>query len=139
MNINKTLIQEYKKYLAYYEEEKIEEVVDTFYEIKKIISKDDLPQLITWLNSENEAENGDFAKREMLSELICQVKGLEYLEEVFEALQLNFNEGHDNDSLCHSLWVLAKNSSQEMRPILVKMINENHEHKEHAEWLLESC
>ncbi len=61
--------------------------------------KHDLPQLVELIKS----SKNDFWVRELLSQPICELGGTEYLVELFEALNMNSKEGHDNDIFCHHL------------------------------------
>src|SRR5690349_16805010 len=74
----------------------VEEKLESFERLKNSATKDDLPQLISALKS----EKSDFWIRELLSEPVSELGGSEYLPELLESLQKNFDEGHDNDGFC---------------------------------------
>ncbi len=114
----------------------VEEKLESFERMKNSATKDDLPQLISALKS----EKNDFWIRELLSEPISELGGSEYLSELFEALQKNFNEGHDNDGFCFFLTELAESEPELCKKQLLELIDSpSFKHKNHAEWLLEFC
>jgi hypothetical protein len=114
----------------------VQEKLETFEKLKNSATREDLPRLISALKS----EKNDFWIRELLSELISEIGGSEYLLELFEALQKNYNEGHDNDSFCFFLTELADSEPESCRKKLLELIDSpNFEYKNHAIWLLEFC
>ncbi len=114
----------------------VEQKLEAFERLKNAATKEDLPQLITALKS----EKSDFWIRELLSEPISEFGGSEYLPELFDALQKNFDEGHDNDGFCHFLTEIAHSEPDLCKQKLLKLIDSSDfKHKDHAEWLLEFC
>ena len=114
----------------------VEQKLESFERLKNAATKDDLPQLISALKS----KKNDFWTRELLSEPISELGGYEYLPELFNALQKNFDEGHDNDSFCHFLKEIAYTEPDLCKQKLLKLIDSSDfKHKNHAEWLLEFC
>ena len=110
--------------------------IEAFERLKNSATKDDLPQLISALKS----EKNDFWTRELLSEPISELGGFEFLSELFDALQINFDEGHDNDSFCHFLTEIAYSEPDLCKKKLFGLIDSSDfKYKNHAEWLLEFC
>jgi hypothetical protein len=114
----------------------VEEKLESFEKLKNAATKDDLPQLISALRS----EKNDFWTRELLSEPISQLGGSKYLPELFEALQKNYDEGHDNDGFCFFLTEMAESEPKSCKRNLLMIIDSpGFKYKSHAEWLLEFC
>jgi len=114
----------------------VEQKLESFERLKNAATKNDLPQLISALKS----EKNDFWTRELLSEPISELGGSEYLPELFEALQKNYDEGHDNDSFCFFLTELVDSEPELCKKNLLKLIESpNFKYKEQAEWLLKFC
>jgi len=71
---------------------------------------------------------------------ICRLGGADYLEPLFEAAQLNFDEGHDNDGFQTHLIEIAqaepKKTHSKLRELLAR---KEYGHKDLAKWLLEFC
>lgn len=119
-----------------FDENNVEDKLEAFERLKNLARKDDLPQLISALMS----EKNDFWTRELLSQPICELGGSEYLPELFEALQKNYNEGHDNDSFNFYLTEIAFSEPQLCKNKLLELIaNPNFKYKNRAEWLLQFC
>lgn len=114
----------------------VEQKLEAFERLKSSAIKDDLPQLVSALK----ADKSNFWIRELLSEPISDLGGFEYLPELFEALQKNYDEGHDNDSFCFFLTELAESEPELCKTSLLKLIDlPNFKYKKHAEWLLDFC
>ena len=114
----------------------IEQKIEAIERIKKIATKDDLPQLILGLKS----EKNDFWTRELLSEPICYLDDGSYLLELFEALEKNFEDGHDNDGFCCFLTELAESEPELCKKKLLELIAmPDFKYKNRAEWLLQFC
>ncbi|MEK7725081.1 MAG: hypothetical protein AAB336_12070 [Acidobacteriota bacterium] len=114
----------------------VDEKLEAFERLKISVSKDDLPQLVSALKS----ERNDFWTRELLSEPISILGGSKYLPELFEALQQNYDEGHDNDGFCFFLVEMAESETELCKKRLLELIDlPNFKHKKHANWLLEFC
>jgi hypothetical protein len=114
----------------------VEEKLESFERLKNSATRDDLPQLVSVL----ESEKTDFWIRELLSEPILELGGSDYLPELFEALQKNYDDGHDNDSFCFFLTELAESKPELCKKKLLELINSpTFEHKDRAKWLLEFC
>lgn len=114
----------------------VEQKLEAFERLKNSATKNDLPQLISALKS----EKSDFWIRELLSEPISELGGSEYLPELLEALQKNYDDGHDNNSFCFFLVEMAESEPEVYKANLLKLIDlPNFEYKDHAKWLLEFC
>ena len=82
----------------------------------------------------------NFWVRELLAEPICDLGGSEFLEELFDALLLNEQEGHDNDSFNHFLTEIADSEPEKCKAKLNQLLAQpNFKHKEKATWLLQFC
>lgn len=113
-----------------------EQKLEAFERLKNAAAKGDLPQLLAAIKS----EKNDFWTRELLSEPISELGGSEYLPELFEALQKNYDEGHDNDSFCHNLTEIAYAEPDLCKKKLRALIDSpDFMHKSRAKWLLEFC
>ncbi|CAN5549758.1 hypothetical protein BH10ACI1_BH10ACI1_34680 [soil metagenome] len=114
----------------------VEEKLESFERLKNSATQDDLPQLISALKS----EKTDFWIRELLSEPISEFGGSTYLPELFEALQKNYDEGHDNYGFCFFLIEMAESEPKVCKKNLLMLMNSpDFKYKNHAEWLLEFC
>lgn len=114
----------------------VEEKLESFERLKNSATIDDLPQLISALKS----EKTDFWVRELLSQPISELGGSYYLPELFEALQKNYDDGHDNDGFCFFLTELADSETELCKKKLLELIDSpTFEYKNHAKWLLEFC
>ncbi len=134
--MNEVIASELKILWSDFDENNVEQKLEAFGRLKNSATRDDLPQLISALKS----EKNDFWTRELLSEPISELGGFEYLPELFEALQKNYDEGHDNDGFCFFLIELAESEPELCKEKLVGLVNSpNFEYKNHAEWLIEFC
>ena len=114
----------------------VDEKLESFERLKNSALKDDLPQLISALKS----KKTDFWIRELLSEPISELGGSDYLPELLEALQKNYDDGHDNDGFCFFLTELAESEPELCKIKLLELIDSpTFEHKDSAKWLLEFC
>ena len=134
--MNPVIEKELKILWSDFKDYDVEEKLESFKRLKNLATTDDLPQLISALKS----EKSDFWIRELLSEPISELGSCEYLPELFDALQKNYDDGHDNDSFCFFLAELAESKSDLCKKKLLELIDSpTFEHKERAEWLLEFC
>jgi hypothetical protein len=80
------------------------------------------------------------SKSALLAEPIIKLGSEKHLSELFEALQKNFDDGHDNDGFCALLvdWAFAKPSQCKMK-LEMLLASPDFKHRDHAEWLLEYC
>ena len=114
----------------------VDQKLEAFMRLKSASSENDLPDLLVLLKS----ERNDFWTRELLAEPIAELGGVEYLDQLFDALAINFAEGHDNDSFLHFLTEIAWAEPGECKEKLLALISiPDFEHKEQAEWLLQFC
>lgn len=114
----------------------IDKQLEIFDGLKSIVTKDDLPQIVSALQS----EKSDFWIRELLAEIICDLDGYEFLLELFVALEKNFKEGHDNDGFCFFLTELASSNSIECKKKLENFLfTPDFKYKDNAKWLIEFC
>ena len=110
--------------------------LEAFERLKAITTKNDLSQLVDAIKS----ERNDFWIRELLSDLISDLGGADYLTELFDALQKNYEEGHDNDAFHHQLMEIAWAEPTKCRQKLLElMATDGFVHKEAAQWLLAFC
>lgn len=134
--MNKIIENELEILWSDFDENDVEEKLESFERLKNSATVDDLPQLISALKS----EKSDFWTRELLSEPISELGGVEYLQELFDALQKNYDEGHDNDSFLHHLTEIAYFNQNSCKIKLQQLIAlPDFKYKNHAEWLIEFC
>ena len=134
--MNSIINQQMEIIWSEFEENDVDDKLAAFQRLKDVASSEDLPQLLTLLKSKR---NG-FWERELLSEQICEHGGATYLPELFDALEQNEVEGHDNDTFNHFLTEIAWADSQGCERKLQEMLSEQgFKHKEKAEWLLTFC
>lgn len=121
---------------ADFDEYDVDAKLRAFEQIRLSATEADLPQLVLALQS----ELSDFWVRELLSEPISQIGQAKYLSELLEALNKNYDAGHDNDSLCHLLIELAESEPEKCKEQLLTMLSdENFKFQSDAEWLLTFC
>ena len=114
----------------------VDQKLEAFERLKEAATIDDLPQLLELLKS----DRNDFWTRELLSEPICELGGSLCLIPLFDALQINESEGHDNDGFCHHLTEVAWSEPEKCKQKLLSILKENDaKYKETVEWLLEFC
>lgn len=134
--MNQNIANELEKLWSDFDKNPVKNKLEAFYRLKKASMKQDLPQLIDALKS----ERNDFWTRELLSDPISDLGGIEYLSELFDALQKNEDEGHDNDSFCNNLIEITRAEPTACKERLFGLINViDFKHKAKAEWLLEFC
>src|SRR4051812_38945241 len=73
----------------------VDVVLEAHERLKAVATNEDLPTLVEELKS----ERNDFWTRELLAEPIAYLGGSHYLPDLFDALDRNYRDGHDNDSL----------------------------------------
>ncbi|HBE83907.1 MAG TPA: hypothetical protein DDW24_14180 [Blastocatellia bacterium] len=111
-------------------------VLDAHERLKAFATKEDLSMLLDALKS----EKNDFWTRELLAEPIAYLGGSECLPELFDALDRNYQDGHDNDSLAHFLTEIAGLEPAACRAKLEELLNSpDFPHHKYAKWLLEFC
>ncbi|MFV7666713.1 hypothetical protein [Shewanella sp. BJSY2023SW005] len=119
-----------------FEDYDVDQKLEAFERLKASVTEGDLPRLVELLKS----ERNDFWVRELLSDPISDLGGTKYLLELFDALELNEREGHDNDGFNHCLteiaWSDPKGCKKELASLLAQP---NFRHREVAEWLLTFC
>ena len=114
----------------------VDGVIVVFERLKALATKADLATLIAAIQS----PRNNFWTRELFSEPICRLGGSDYLEPLFEAAQLSFDEGHDNDGFQTHLIDIAKAEPMRTRLKLKDLVNrKEYAHKDLANWLLEFC
>jgi len=114
----------------------VDQKLESFKRLKNSATLDDLPRLVELLTS----DKNDFWVRELLSEPISDLGGTTYLLELFDALELNEQDGHDNDGFNHSLIEIAWSDPEGCQKKLNILLAEpNFRHREVAEWLLTFC
>ena len=134
--MNEVIAKELEILWSDFSENDVEQKLESFGRLKNAATKDDLPQLISALKS----GKSDFWIRELLSEPISELGRSEYLPELFEALERNYDEGHDNEGFCFFLTELADSEPESCNENLLKLIESpDFKYKKHAEWLLEFC
>lgn len=134
--MNPIIEQEIKILWADFDVYDVDQKLASFERLKNAAKEEDLSRLIELLKS----EKSDFWVRELLSEPICELGGTKYLDDLFDALELNKQEGHDNDLFLHFLTELAETDTEGCRQSLMNLLqNPEFKHKEAAEWLLSFC
>lgn len=114
----------------------LDEKLIAFERLKAAATKNNLPLLVEFLKS----NRNDFWTRELLSEPISELGGIEYLSELFDALALNEHEGHDNDGFNHFLMELAWSDPSGCQTAINELLSkQGFKHREAAEWLLGFC
>ncbi|OGJ37195.1 MAG: hypothetical protein A2383_03215 [Candidatus Pacebacteria bacterium RIFOXYB1_FULL_39_46] len=114
----------------------VEQKLEAFSRLKESASEKDLPQLLELLKS----DRNNFWTRELLSEPVSQLGGSECLPELFEALFLNEQEGHDNDSFRLFLTEIAESEPEKCKEQLMLLLSKpDFKNKKDAEWLLQFC
>lgn len=134
--MNKAITKELENLWSDFAENDVDEKLEAFGRLKAAATKEDLPQLLDAL----ESGRSDFWVRELLSEPISDLGGSKYLPELFDALQKNYDEGHDNDGFNHFLTEIAWAEPEACKEKLAELLaNEKFKHREAAMWLLEFC
>ena len=115
---------------------RVEVVLQAHQRIKNIATKDDLPFLAEALRS----ERNDFWTRELLAEPIAYLGGSNYIPDLLIALDRNYKDGHDNDSLEHFLTEIALRDPEACKTKLDCLLNStDFQYRDQAKWLLEYC
>jgi hypothetical protein len=134
--MNQAIAKELEILWSDFGENDVDTKLKAFACLKAAATKNDLPQLVDALKS----ERNDFWVRELLSEPISDLGGIDYLPELFDALQKNYDDGHDNDGFHHHLMEIALAESAKCKQKLLElMATDVFEHKEAAQWLLGFC
>ena len=134
--MNQIIEQEMKVLWADFDVYDVDQKLASFERLKSAAKEEDLPRLIELLKS----EKNDFWVRELLSEPICDLGGAKYLDDLFDALELNKQEGHDNDLFLHFLTEVAETDTEDCRQSLMNLLQiPEYKHKRMAEWLLTFC
>ena len=134
--MNQVIEDEMKILWSDFEEYDVDQKLQAFERLKKSTTEEDLPRLVELLKS----ENNDFWVRELLSEPISDLGGTKYLPELFDALNLNEQEGHDNDGLNHFLTEIAWSDPEGCKEKFSSLLAlPAFRHREAAEWLLTFC
>lgn len=114
----------------------IDGVLKAFERLRSIATEADLPTLVAAIKS----PRNNFWTRELFAQPICQLGGVDNLEPLLEAAQLNLDDGHDNDSFNMSLTELAYAEPKKCRIKLEALLaRADFRHREAARWLLEFC
>lgn len=114
----------------------VDGVLEAFERLRSIATEADLPTLVAAIQS----PRNNFWTRDLFADPICQLGGVDYLEPLFEAAQLNLDDGHDNDSFNMSLTELAYLERDKCRIKLNDLLaRADFRHREAASWLLEFC
>jgi hypothetical protein len=100
-----------------------------------IATKEDLPELIDALRS----DRNDFWTRELISEPVAYLGSVDYLPELFEALEKNSADGHDSDTLVHLLTEIASRNPDACMAKLEAIKDSEPAHSRYTDWLLEFC
>ncbi|WP_395738817.1 hypothetical protein [Prosthecobacter sp.] len=108
-------------------------VLEAFHRVKAAICIDDLPLLLEAMKS----PDNNFWSRELIAELVAETGGLDCLEELLDALDAGFAEGHDNDGLQGFLTELAEREPEKCRSKLLELkARQNAKNHESIDWLL---
>lgn len=83
----------------------IDGVLKAFERLRSIATEADLPTLVAAIKS----PRNNFWTRELFAQPICELGGVDNLEPLLEAAQLNLDDGHDNDSFDFSLSLHTQN------------------------------
>jgi HEAT repeat protein len=114
----------------------VDVVLEAHERLKAIATKEDLPILLGALKS----EKNDFWTRELLAEPIAYLGGSDCLPDLFDAMERNYRDGHDNDSLAHFLTEIAGQEPAGCKAKLEGLMNSpDFPHRDYAKWLLEFC
>ena len=114
----------------------VESVLGAHEQLRSTATKEDLPELVEALKS----DRNNFWTRELISEPIAYLGGVDYLPELFEALERNSSDGHDNDTLLHFLSEIASQHPEACSAKLDSLMKTpGFVHGRYAEWLLEFC
>lgn len=134
--MNKSIRKELEVLWSDFEENDVDKKLEAFACLKAMATVNDLPQLIDAIKS----ERNDFWTRELLSDPISDLGGVDCLAELFDALKRNEDEGHDNDGFSHHLMEIAwADPAGCKRKLQELMFTDEFAHKETAQWLLEFC
>jgi hypothetical protein len=123
--------------LWHYEDiNEIEVKIEAIERINKLATEEDLPQLVDALKS----QKSNFWIRELLSQPISEIGKAKYLDELFDAMLKNYDDGHDNDGLAFFLSEIASIEPIGCRAKLIDLaLIPNYRHLGYVHWLLEFC
>jgi len=114
----------------------VEAMIEAQEQLKSIATKEDLPALVDALKS----DRNDFWTRELLAEPIAYLGGVNYLPELFDALEKNYSDGHDSDTLVHLITEIASLNPDACRAKLQDLKGASESaHNKYADWLLDFC
>jgi len=114
----------------------IDGVIKAFKQIESCATAGDLPALVSALKS----PRNNFWTRELFSTPICLLGGVDYLEPLFDAAQLNLDDGHDNDGFDANLHELAYLEPQRCHAKIESLLaRKDFKHHEAATHLLSIC
>lgn len=117
-------------------EANIDTVLEAQERLKAIAEKEDLPELVEALRS----ERNNFWTRELLAEPIAYLGGSDFLPELFDPRDKNYNDGHDNDSLNFFLTEIADAEPAACKAKLESLMESpDFRYRDYAKWLLEFC
>jgi hypothetical protein len=117
-------------------ESDIDAVLEAHQRLMAVATKEDLPLLVSAL----ESQKNDFWTRELLSEPIAYLGSSDFLPVLFDAMERNYQDGHDNDGLAHFLTEIAGQQPTECKAKLEEFLNSpDFAHRDRAKWLLEFC
>ena len=86
------------------------------------------------------SDRNDFWTRELISEPVAYLGGVDYLPELFEALEKNSSDGHDSDSLVHFLTEIATMNPEASRARLEELKDSpDSANTKYVDWLFEFC
>lgn len=112
------------------------EKIEALERLMNIADKDDLPILISAIQS----DRNDFFTRELLSQPISILGGVSSLSILFDALRKGEDEGHDNDGLCAWIMEIASANPTLCKTHLLQLLESpTFSNKDYAEWLIEFC
>ena len=102
--------------------------------LHKDATSEDIPALLELLR------RGDFFEREAAAWPLAELSGPAHLQELFDAYQRGFDEGHDNDGFTAALLEIPARYPDDARAALTALVGEAGEPtRGHAAWLLEFC
>jgi hypothetical protein len=108
-------------------------VLDAFYRLNAVASREDLPLLLHAMRS----PRNNFWTRELLSEPIARLGGSAVLEPLFVAFAANVEEGHDNDGFAAFLIQIAETDPEGCIAECNRLLAlPSFQHGDLAKWLL---
>jgi len=134
--MNNAILKEMEILWSSFEKFDVDQKLEAFQRLKESATKEDLPVLLDFLRS----ERNDFWIRELLAEPICDLGGSQCLPELFDAYDLNEEDGHDNDGFNAYLIDLAFSEPENCKAKLLELLShQNFKHKDIAIWLIGYC